>query len=45
MVKIFVGNLSPKVDAAELRKIFEEHGKVSECDIIRNYGFVVRKVV
>ncbi|VDO92789.1 unnamed protein product [Soboliphyme baturini] len=40
MVKLFVGNLGPKVGADELRALFEQYGPVSECDVIRNYGFV-----
>jgi len=40
MVKIFIGNLSETSHAEELRKKFEEHGKVDECDILNRYGFV-----
>ncbi|XP_026175952.1 RNA-binding protein 4.1-like isoform X2 [Mastacembelus armatus] len=40
MVKIFVGNLACSTTADELRELFEKYGKVSECDIVKNYGFV-----
>uniref|UniRef100_A0A3B3QCR3 RNA binding motif protein 4.1 n=2 Tax=Paramormyrops kingsleyae TaxID=1676925 RepID=A0A3B3QCR3_9TELE len=40
MVKIFVGNLSQETTADELRALFTQYGKVSECDIVKNYGFV-----
>lgn len=40
MVKIFVGNVASATTEAELRALFEEHGAVSDCDILKNYGFV-----
>lgn len=40
MVKIFIGNLSSTATAEELRVLFEKYGNVSECDIVKNYGFV-----
>ncbi|XP_028330369.1 RNA-binding protein 4.1-like [Gouania willdenowi] len=40
MVKIFVGNLASNTTAEELRQLFEKHGKVTECDFVKNYGFV-----
>lgn len=40
MVKIFIGNLACNTAPEELRKLFEKYGKVSECDIVKNYGFV-----
>ncbi|KAM5137816.1 RNA-binding protein 4B isoform 1-T2 [Mantella aurantiaca] len=40
MVKLFVGNLPPAATQAELKALFEQFGKVSECDIITNYAFV-----
>ncbi|KAF3697485.1 RNA-binding protein 4.1 RNA-binding motif protein 4.1 [Channa argus] len=40
MVKIFIGNLACNATAEELRELFEKYGKVSECDIVKNYGFV-----
>ncbi|XP_052123842.1 RNA-binding protein lark isoform X2 [Frankliniella occidentalis] len=38
--KLFVGNLADKTTAAELRPLFEKYGKVVECDVVKNYGFV-----
>lgn len=40
--KIFVGNLSDNTRAPEVRVLFAKFGTVVECDIVRNYGFVVR---
>ena len=40
MVKIFVGRLAPCVSALQLRQLFEKFGSVSDCDILRDYGFV-----
>lgn len=40
MVKIFVGNLPRPTTAEEIRALFEKYGDVSECDLIKNYGFV-----
>ncbi|XP_059211142.1 RNA-binding protein 4.1-like [Centropristis striata] len=40
MVKIFIGNLACNATPEELRDLFEKYGKVSECDIVKNYGFV-----
>lgn len=39
--KLFIGNLADKTTAAELRPLFEKYGKVVECDVVKNYGFVV----
>lgn len=38
--KIFIGNLAEKTAVAELRPLFEKFGKVVECDVVKNYGFV-----
>uniref|UniRef100_U5EZM9 Putative rna-binding protein lark n=1 Tax=Corethrella appendiculata TaxID=1370023 RepID=U5EZM9_9DIPT len=38
--KIFVGNLSEKTRAPQVRELFAKYGNVVECDIVRNYGFV-----
>ncbi|XP_043533996.1 RNA-binding protein 4B-like isoform X4 [Chiloscyllium plagiosum] len=43
MVKIFVGNLPRPTTADEIRALFEKYGTVSECDLIKNYGFVHMK--
>ncbi|XP_069500875.1 RNA-binding protein 4B-like [Ambystoma mexicanum] len=40
MVKVFVGNLPREATESEIKKLFEKYGKVVECDIIKNYGFV-----
>lgn len=40
MVKIFIGNLSPDTTSDELRSLFSQYGKISECTIVKNFGFV-----
>lgn len=40
MVKIFVGNLAAEATQEELQELFEEHGTVTECSIIKNFAFV-----
>lgn len=40
MVKIFVGNIADGVTDDELKELFLEHGKVTECDVLGSYGFV-----
>ncbi|XP_065104725.1 RNA-binding protein 4.2 isoform X1 [Paramisgurnus dabryanus] len=40
MVKIFVGNLSSSTTTEDLRSLFSQYGKVKECDVLKNYGFV-----
>ncbi|CAB1332943.1 unnamed protein product [Coregonus sp. 'balchen'] len=40
MVKIFVGNVNFPTTEPELRNLFEKYGQVSDCDILKNYGFV-----
>lgn len=39
--KIFVGNLSAEVRSEDIRVLFEKYGKVTECDVLKNFGFVV----
>jgi len=39
--KIFIGNLAEKTTAADVKPLFEKYGKVVECDVVKNYGFVV----
>lgn len=39
--KIFVGNLSSDTTGEDLRPYFEQYGEVTECDVLRNFGFVV----
>uniref|UniRef100_A0AAZ3S6P6 RRM domain-containing protein n=1 Tax=Oncorhynchus tshawytscha TaxID=74940 RepID=A0AAZ3S6P6_ONCTS len=43
MVKIFIGNLASGTTQDELRTLFSEYGKISECDIVKNFGFVHMK--
>lgn len=39
--KIFVGNLADKSSKSDIQPLFEKYGKVVECDVVKNYGFVV----
>lgn len=39
--KIFVGNLSDSTKTPDIKPLFEKYGKVVECDVVKNYGFVV----
>lgn len=36
--KIFVGNVSATCDVSELRSMFQVHGKVVECDVVKGNG-------
>ncbi|GLH09105.1 Protein alan shepard [Gryllus bimaculatus] len=38
--KIFVGNLADKTTTEDIKPLFEKYGKVVECDVVKNYGFV-----
>uniref|UniRef100_A0A8C5N4P0 Uncharacterized protein n=1 Tax=Leptobrachium leishanense TaxID=445787 RepID=A0A8C5N4P0_9ANUR len=40
MVKLFVGNLPAEASQTELKALFEQFGRVTECDIIKNFAFV-----
>ncbi|XP_051899957.1 RNA-binding protein 4B-like isoform X2 [Pristis pectinata] len=40
MVKLFVGKLPPEVRRDEVQPLFEQFGRVSECDLVKDYGFV-----
>jgi len=40
-VKIFVGNLSSDTTVEDIQPMFESYGQVTECDVLRNFGFVV----
>ncbi|XP_013877030.1 RNA-binding protein 4.1 [Austrofundulus limnaeus] len=40
MVKLFIGNLTTSTTVEELRELFEKYGTVTECDIVKNFGFV-----
>ena len=39
--KIYVGNLPADCTEERLLEEFEKYGDVAECDVIRNYGFIV----
>uniref|UniRef100_A0A2K5Q5F4 RNA-binding protein 4 n=1 Tax=Cebus imitator TaxID=2715852 RepID=A0A2K5Q5F4_CEBIM len=41
MVKLFIGNLPQEATEQEICSLFEQYGKVLDCDIIKNYGFVL----
>jgi large-conductance mechanosensitive channel len=43
--KIFIGNLADKTTTADIKPLFEKYGKVVECDVVKNYGFVVSSSV
>ncbi|XP_022916772.1 RNA-binding protein lark-like [Onthophagus taurus] len=38
--KIFIGNLDERTPVSLIRPLFERYGKVVECDVVKNYGFV-----
>jgi RNA recognition motif-containing protein len=42
MVKIFVGRIPESIGSDKLRELFARYGKVTECEKIKDYGFVVR---
>ena len=41
MVKIFIGNLleGGVVTSEDVRPLFEAHGTVTECEIMKNHGY------
>ena len=39
--KLYIGNIPASVDSTELKELFEKYGKVLECDIVKDYAFVV----
>ena len=41
MVKLFVGNLAEAVDSNQLRAIFSQYVDVLECDVLKNFAFLV----
>ena len=41
MVKLYVGNVPNTARASDLRALFEKYGMVTECDVIKNYAFIV----
>lgn len=40
-VKLYVGNLPDQCRRLSLKELFEKYGKVSQCDIVKNFAFVV----
>ncbi|XKL68741.1 hypothetical protein PGB90_006510 [Kerria lacca] len=38
--KIFIGKIPEKTVAQDIKPLFERYGKVVECDVVKNYGFV-----
>nr|CAB3265479.1 RNA-binding protein 4 [Phallusia mammillata] len=40
MVKIFVGRLPEDVKKSDLEQLFKEYGEVTDCCVLKNYGFV-----
>lgn len=41
MVKLFVGNLADSIDSYRLKNLFLQHVSVQECDVLKNFAFVV----
>lgn len=41
MVKLYVGNVPSQAHANDLRGLFDKYGMVTECDVIKNYAFIV----
>ena len=39
--KVFVGQLTEDIYPDELRQLFCKFGRVVECDVVKDYGFVV----
>lgn len=40
-VKLYVGNLPDQCRRGSLKELFDKYGKVSQCDIVKNFAFVV----
>ncbi|XP_008336449.1 RNA-binding protein 4.1-like [Cynoglossus semilaevis] len=40
MVKVFIGNLASETTSEELRSLFSQYGKIAECSVVKNFGFV-----
>ncbi len=43
--KLYIGNVPPTVSSTELKELFEKYGKVLECDIVKDYAFVVSEYI
>ena len=39
-LKLFVGNVPPRVNKSDLIDLFEKYGRVDECDILKDFAFV-----
>ena len=39
--KLYIGNVPSAINSTELKELFEKYGKVLECDIVKDYAFVV----
>lgn len=39
--KLYIGNIPDTCRKSDLQQLFKTYGKVVECDIVKNYGFVV----
>ena len=44
-VKLYVGNLPDHCRRTSLQELFEKYGKVAQCDIVKNFAFVVSLVI
>lgn len=42
--KVYVGNVPEQVRRAELRELFARFGNIDECDIVRDYAFIVSNI-
>ena len=42
MTKIYVGNIPESCKSDDLRSLFQQFGRIEECDVVKNFGFVVR---
>lgn len=40
MTKIYIGNIPESCKVEELKTLFQKFGRVEECDIVKNFGFV-----
>lgn len=38
--KLFIGNLDENTKTNDIRPLFEKYGKILECDVVKNFGFV-----
>lgn len=38
--KLFIGNLDESTKTNDIKPLFEKYGKILECDVVKNFGFV-----